>query len=99
MELDDFIEELNDEILELKRADIIFITEYAYIQELFDAIIIPNGRRNSGLIRTFSETNEFLSKKLGKKITEEKYLKMLEKLLSHIGIKFDSLEDIDDEGD
>ena len=86
VEVNEMIEEINNEILDLKDDDIIFPTTFAYVQEAFDIIIIPTGRKNSGTIRTYEEALAFMKKRFGDEVeyTYKEYCKQLSNLINQI---------------
>ena len=85
-QLDEMIEEINNEILDLKDDDVIFPTTFAYVQEAFDVIIIPTGRKNSGTIRTYDEALSFMKKKFGENVdySYQEYCEQLSGLINQI---------------
>lgn len=79
------VEEINENIEDIQSNDIIFPTEFKYLQEAYDRIIIPSGRKNSGLLRQYNESVAFLLKKYGKcEYTFEEYVSELNGLIKHI---------------
>ena len=79
------VEEINENISELQENDIIFPTEYKYLQEAYDRIIIPSGRKNSGQLRTYNEVKKFLIKKYKKcDYSLEEYIKDITALIKHL---------------
>lgn len=79
------VEEINDNIEELQENDVIFPTEFKYLQEAYDRLIIPSGRKHSGLLRQYDEAVTFLKSKYGKcEYTFEEYVSELNGLIKHI---------------
>ncbi len=70
------IDKLNRAIMRLKSEGYTYPTQYSYMQEAFDRIIVPSGVKNSGTIRTLEQVNNFLDKRFGEKaihMTQEEY--------------------------
>lgn len=79
------VEEINENIEDIQSNDIIFPTEFKYLQEAYDRLIIPSGRKHSGLLRQYDETVAFLTSKYGKcEYTFEEYVSELNGLIKHI---------------
>lgn len=79
------VEEINENIEDIQSNDIIFPTEFKYIQEAYDRLIIPSGRKHSGLLRQYDEAVAFLTSKYGKcEYTFEEYVSELNGLIKHI---------------
>ena len=79
------VEEINENIEDIQSNDIIFPTEFKYLQEAYDRLIIPSGRKHSGLLRQYDESVAFLKSKYGNcEYTFEEYVSELNGLIKHI---------------
>lgn len=84
--LDKARQRLNIIIEELQKEGYTYPTQYAYMQEAFDQIIIPPGMKNSGKIKSLTDANKYIERKFGKNFTLSKseYYEQLRDLLSEI---------------
>lgn len=81
------IDKLNRAIMDIKSEGYTYPTQYAYLQEAYDRIIVPTGVKNSGTIRTLEQVNDFLDRRFGGMsvhMTQEEYDKELNSLLSKL---------------
>lgn len=77
---------VNKLIGELTEQGYTYPTQYSYMQEAYDQIIIPSGMKNAGTIKSLTETNRYIEKRFGKGYTlpKEEYEERLQSLLEKL---------------